>query len=265
MSSTLQKFLEPLFERMPQLLLHDITDIQADEPTQARIDELADKCSDGMRTAAERTEYENYVGAIFFVSILQRMALRVLPTAGATDGTRLVAFPPGPLPKTTLKYVPLQDDQATFLELVRDLKPAQIVILTDEDESVGYLTLTRPVVLAPLPSLPPLIRPSAIPDQPSATDPTPKQARKLGTLRRTEYSIEGWDGPIFPPDTTSEATAVTSEQAKLEQEHQEQKDLAEVVYQVPVGAAIRVTEGDRTVARLQIMFLTDPPSTEHNP
>ena len=45
---------------------------------QARIDELADKASEGSLTAEERAEYEAYIDAIDVISILQAKARAVL-------------------------------------------------------------------------------------------------------------------------------------------------------------------------------------------
>ncbi len=45
---------------------------------QARIEELADKSTEGQLTAEERSEYEGYVRANKFVAILQRQARHLL-------------------------------------------------------------------------------------------------------------------------------------------------------------------------------------------
>ena len=45
---------------------------------QARIDELADKCSDGALTPQERSVYESYLRAIHFIGVLQAKTRRVL-------------------------------------------------------------------------------------------------------------------------------------------------------------------------------------------
>lgn len=54
---------------------------RADEATQARIDELAEKCNEGLLTTAERAEYKEFVSAIDILSILQVKARRVLRQA----------------------------------------------------------------------------------------------------------------------------------------------------------------------------------------
>lgn len=45
---------------------------------QARVDDLADRCSDGLLTPEERAVYESYVRAINFIGVLQGKARRVL-------------------------------------------------------------------------------------------------------------------------------------------------------------------------------------------
>lgn len=51
---------------------------RADDQTQARIDELADKSTEGLLTPDERAEYEAYVSEINFISLLQAKARRLL-------------------------------------------------------------------------------------------------------------------------------------------------------------------------------------------
>ena len=55
-----------------------IVDLRADEATQARLEELAEKCSEGLLTPEEQRDYESYVEAIDVVSILQAKARRLL-------------------------------------------------------------------------------------------------------------------------------------------------------------------------------------------
>jgi len=47
---------------------------RADDATQARLEELADKSTEGTLTGTEREEYEAYVRAIDFIGILQAKA-----------------------------------------------------------------------------------------------------------------------------------------------------------------------------------------------
>ena len=55
-----------------------IADFRADAATQARVEELADKCCEGRLTPAERREYEASVRAINLISILQSKARIIL-------------------------------------------------------------------------------------------------------------------------------------------------------------------------------------------
>ncbi|MFT3771134.1 MAG: hypothetical protein QM820_37440 [Minicystis sp.] len=55
--------------------------LRTDAETQARIEELTDRCTEGALTPAERAEYEACISAIDFVSVLQAKARAVL--AGA--------------------------------------------------------------------------------------------------------------------------------------------------------------------------------------
>ncbi len=52
----------------------ELLNLHADTELQARIDELADKCDEGLLTPEERTEYETYVRFGNFVAILQAKA-----------------------------------------------------------------------------------------------------------------------------------------------------------------------------------------------
>jgi hypothetical protein len=55
-----------------------IVDLRADPAVQARLEVLAEKSTDGALTGDERTEYETYVRAIDFISVLQAQARAVL-------------------------------------------------------------------------------------------------------------------------------------------------------------------------------------------
>jgi hypothetical protein len=55
-----------------------IVAFRADAKSQARVAELAEKCNQGNMDPAERREYEGYVRAIDFISILQAKARKSL-------------------------------------------------------------------------------------------------------------------------------------------------------------------------------------------
>lgn len=59
-------------------LAERIVDLRADEALQSRLDELGDKCNEGLLTPDEREEYDTYVAAINYISILQAKARGLL-------------------------------------------------------------------------------------------------------------------------------------------------------------------------------------------
>jgi uncharacterized protein YnzC (UPF0291/DUF896 family) len=60
---------------------------RADSELQERIDELAEKSTEGQLTEDERSEYAGYVRANKFVAILQQHARRLIESRAETDGT----------------------------------------------------------------------------------------------------------------------------------------------------------------------------------
>ena len=77
-SEALDRLLNPFADCLTPALAQRIVKFRADAEIQARIDELADKCTEGELTSAERREYESYVRAINLISILQSKARTVL-------------------------------------------------------------------------------------------------------------------------------------------------------------------------------------------
>jgi hypothetical protein len=60
-----------------------LVDLHASPEVQARLEELADKCTEGQLSAEEQAEYTMAVAAIEFISVLQakaRQLLRQTPT-----------------------------------------------------------------------------------------------------------------------------------------------------------------------------------------
>jgi hypothetical protein len=80
-ASVLERMLDPLRECLTPAMARRLANFRADSETQARIQELADKCTEGELTRAERREYEAYVRAINLISILQSKARMVLAKA----------------------------------------------------------------------------------------------------------------------------------------------------------------------------------------
>lgn len=72
-----------VFERLIDSMLtadlaERIVEMRANTELQTRIDELAEKCTEGQLTAEEHDEYETYVEAIGYISILQAKARSLL-------------------------------------------------------------------------------------------------------------------------------------------------------------------------------------------
>ncbi len=64
----------PLLEIVLPNKVEEVLSFRADPALQARIEELASKSTEGQLTEAERAEYEGYLRANKFVSILLRQA-----------------------------------------------------------------------------------------------------------------------------------------------------------------------------------------------
>ena len=58
-----------------------LVDYEGDDELRERIDELAEKCNEGLLSPAEQAEYEGYVRANKFVAILQAQARKRLDNA----------------------------------------------------------------------------------------------------------------------------------------------------------------------------------------
>jgi hypothetical protein len=77
-AAALDRLLEPVGRCLTPEVARALMGLRTDPETQARIDELADKCTEGQLTAAERAEYETYIQANDFLGVLQAKARRVL-------------------------------------------------------------------------------------------------------------------------------------------------------------------------------------------
>ncbi len=75
----LTRLLAPIGECMTPEVAKKVADLRADPDVQARVDELADKCTEGELTATERAEYESYVHAIRIIGVLQAQTRSLLP------------------------------------------------------------------------------------------------------------------------------------------------------------------------------------------
>ena len=79
----LVRLLKPFGDCLTPEVAEKIANLRADPEVQARIDELADKCTEGELTVEEQAEYDSYVHAIDFIAVLQAQARKVLETNGA--------------------------------------------------------------------------------------------------------------------------------------------------------------------------------------
>jgi hypothetical protein len=80
----LDRLLEPVARALNLDAATRLVSLRADDVTQARIDELAEGCSEGTLSEADRAEYELLITAGEIVSILQtkaRIALASPPAA----------------------------------------------------------------------------------------------------------------------------------------------------------------------------------------
>ena len=80
--------LDELFEPVSQCLTPDvarrIAALRASPQVQSKLDDLADKCSEGTLTAAEQADYDTYVRAINFIGVLQAKARAVIAAAAVS-------------------------------------------------------------------------------------------------------------------------------------------------------------------------------------
>ncbi|QEG33855.1 hypothetical protein [Bythopirellula goksoeyrii] len=77
-ASLLDKIFEPFGEVMTPETATRLVEMRADDDVQRRLDELANKCTEGQLTDEERHEYDTYIRAIDFISIMQSKARQVL-------------------------------------------------------------------------------------------------------------------------------------------------------------------------------------------
>ena len=74
----LDQIIEPFAECLTQEAALKIVALKADETIQGRVDELADKSNAGTLTEIEQSEYDRYLAAFHFVTILQARARRLI-------------------------------------------------------------------------------------------------------------------------------------------------------------------------------------------
>ena len=75
----LAKLLDPVAECFTPEVAKRVAELGADPNVQARIDELAEKCNEGMMTPEETAEYDAYIRAMDVIAVLQKKARSLLP------------------------------------------------------------------------------------------------------------------------------------------------------------------------------------------
>ena len=81
-ATALNRMLEPLSRSLSVEAATVIAALEIDAPLQARIEELADLCNEGLLNQEERAEYESYVEGAEILSLLKLKARRFLATRG---------------------------------------------------------------------------------------------------------------------------------------------------------------------------------------
>ena len=76
--AVLERLLDPIRCNLTPSAARELVELRADQATQARLEELADKCTEGGLTDAEQREYDAYVKALDFIGVLQAKARAVL-------------------------------------------------------------------------------------------------------------------------------------------------------------------------------------------
>ena len=77
-STAFERGVRPLLQLLLPERAQVVLDFRPDPALRARIDELADRATEGELTDAERAEYEGYVRANKFIAILQRQARSIV-------------------------------------------------------------------------------------------------------------------------------------------------------------------------------------------
>jgi hypothetical protein len=82
-STLLERMVDPISRVLTPESARQILKVQADDETQQRIDDLADKCNEGKLSAEERAEYQSYVTWFNILTLLQAKARTFLKNNGS--------------------------------------------------------------------------------------------------------------------------------------------------------------------------------------
>lgn len=72
------RVVDPYFRVLSEETLRQLVEVGSDSSLDDRVEELAGKCNEGTLTAEERAEYEAYVRANTFISLMRAQARKVL-------------------------------------------------------------------------------------------------------------------------------------------------------------------------------------------
>ncbi len=84
-SASFEQGIRPLMEILIPGRAEAILGFQPDPQLQARIDDLAEKSTEGLLTEAERDEYAGFIRANKFVAILKRQARHLVNDSSVDD------------------------------------------------------------------------------------------------------------------------------------------------------------------------------------
>ena len=70
----LDRMLDPVGRALSPEAARQVVSLRADAEAQARIDELADRCTEGLLTPEERDEYASLIAAASVIALLQAKA-----------------------------------------------------------------------------------------------------------------------------------------------------------------------------------------------
>jgi hypothetical protein len=83
-TNALSRLLEPLSRSLGVEAAMSLVGLRIDPAIQARIEELADRCNEGLLTEAERAEYSGYVEGAEILALIKSKARRYLASQRAS-------------------------------------------------------------------------------------------------------------------------------------------------------------------------------------
>ena len=86
-TAVLHRLMDPVTRCLTPDSARQLVGLRADPSVQERLDELADRCTQGRLTPEEQAEYETYVSFIDFIGMLQAKARRLLLENPASNGS----------------------------------------------------------------------------------------------------------------------------------------------------------------------------------